>query len=330
MLGNYRLKKRIKHVITNSRILLRLLRLLSGDMPKVFVWHRFSAPGENIFNRMSADEFGWQLDQINRDFQVLSFGEMLEYFNRHGNWPRRCVVLTIDDGYRDFYRWAFPELKKRGMKATYFATVNFVEGKIWLWPDRLQWVLDATGLSGVTLKLHDETHIYPLVNQRDKTVVWKTCSDHCITLPDEQKEMFIRSLEEALQVSCPEVPTEEYRAVTWAELREMGNHGIEIGSHTMNHPILSRIGPEILKEEVCGSREILREKLDQEISTFCYPNSAPGDITGDVVEQVRNAGYSGAVFGIDLKTWDPYQVPRMGVSAGRADFLWKLYGGESI
>lgn len=324
------LKKRIKHTVTNSRILLRLLRWLSGDMPKVFVWHRFSAPGGSISNRVSADVFGWQLDQIRRDFQVLSLGEMLEHFNRHGKWPRRCVVLTIDDGYRDFYQWAYPELRKRGMKATFFATVNFVEGKIWLWPDRLQWVLDATVLSEVTLKLHDEAHIYPLVNQRDKTVVWKVCSDHCITLPDEQKEMFMRSLEEALQVSCPDSPTEEYSAVTWAELREMGNHGIEIGSHTMNHPILSRIGPERLQEEVCDSRGILQGKLGLDISTFCYPNSAPGDITGEVVEQVRIAGYSGAVFGIDLKTWDPYQVPRMGVGAEKTDFLWKLYGGESL
>jgi peptidoglycan/xylan/chitin deacetylase (PgdA/CDA1 family) len=131
------LKKRTKKIITNSEILLKLLKMLTGDMPRVFVWHRFAAPMENKYGHVSADVFGWQLDQIRQDFQVLSLGEMLDYYNQHGKWPKRCVVLTIDDGYRDFCQWAYPELRKRGMKATFFVTVNFVEGKIWLWPDRL-------------------------------------------------------------------------------------------------------------------------------------------------------------------------------------------------
>ena len=324
------LKRKIKKLITVSRPLLRIVNRMAGDIPKVFVWHRFTPPGKEVYGRVSADVFGWQLDQIQKGFQVVTLGEMLRYFQAHQQWPKRCVVLTVDDGYRDFYQWAYPQIKKRGLKATFFATVNFVEEKIWLWPDRLQWALDKTSAKDVVLSFHNETQRFPLNDLHDKSAVWKSCSDYCITLPDEAKETFIRSLEEALGVSCPGKPTEEYRAVTWEELREMDGNGIEIGSHTMNHPILSRIGQDRLIEEVGTSKRVLEEKMGHAISTFCYPNSGPGDITDDVIEAVRRAGYLGAVFGIDLKSWQPYTIPRMGVGLDRTDFLWKLYGGESL
>ena len=324
------LKKKIKKLITGSGLLLNVLNRLGDDAPRVFVWHRFSAPHVIKNAQVSADDFGWQLDQIQKGFQVLSLGETLLYYHKHRQWPKRCVVLTVDDGYSDFYLWAYPELKKRGLPATFFATVNFVEGKIWLWPDRLQWALDNSAVKEVSLQLQGALRHFFLNELHEKAVVWKTCSDHCIALADDDKRAFIRSVEQALQVSCPEKPTEEYGAVTWEELREMSRNGIEIGSHTMNHPILSRINPPSLVEEVVTSKKILAEKLECEITTFCYPNSSPGDITEEVIETVQKAGYLGAVFGVDLATWKPYTIPRMGVNSDRTDFLWKLYGGESL
>jgi peptidoglycan/xylan/chitin deacetylase (PgdA/CDA1 family) len=324
------LKKRIIKIITSSGILLKVLNMVASDMPRVFVWHRFAAPMENRNGRVSADLFGWQLDRIRQDFQVLSLGGMLDYYNRHGKWPKRCVVLTIDDGYHDFYQWAYPELKKRCMKATFFATVNFVEGKIWLWPDRVRWALDTTLMSEVTLMFHDEMRRFPLNGLHDKDIFWKSCSDHCITLSDDKKEMFIRSMEEALQVSCPDIPTEEYRAVTWDELRELNEDGIEIGSHTMNHPILSKINQSRLVDEIEVSKKVLEENLNTKITSFCYPNGRFPDISDEVVRTVRDSGYLGAVMCIYSLEWQIYKIPRMGVSSDRENFLWKLYGAEKL
>lgn len=110
----------------------------------------------------------------------------------------------------------------------------------------------------------------------------------------------------------------------------MHHNGIEIGSHTMSHPILSRIGSGRLQEEIGTSRAILEEKLRAPIRTFCYPNGQPGDINDEVVSTVRDAGYVGAPYFFDLTKWDPYLVPRMGVSNDRGDFLAKLNGLEMM
>jgi len=239
-------------------------------------------------------------------------------------------VITIDDGYRDFYLYAYPELRKRSIPATLFPAVNFIEGRIWLWPDRLAAALESLITGSITVTAHGDVLNLTWTNDEERSRVWKSLSDLCISLPDCLRQAVIRQVEKLLGGELPVVLPEEYAPCSWAELQEMTGNDIEIGSHTMNHPILSRIPTASLEHEITDSKRVLEQKLGQTIKTFCYPNSGPGDVNEAVVAAVKKTGYLGAVFGTDLKTWDPYRVPRLGVSEDRTDFLWKLAGGEIL
>lgn len=324
------MKRAIKGIITGSRLLLRLLDGFGRDLPRVIVYHRFAPPGARIPHRVSADELAWQLDTICRDFRVISLAECIEYYTRYGTWPKQSVVLTIDDGYRDMYEWAYPELLKRKLTATFFVTTRFVDGDIWLWPDRLDYAIGKTTRKVVSIATKDAGFNLPLQNDQQKALVWKGFSDHCISVSNNEREEFIMKVEAALEVCPPTSPPPEYSALTWDELCEMHHNGIEIGSHTMNHPILSRIAPDLLDNEITNSKMVIEEHLGSAIKSFCYPNSAPEDINDLVVSAVRKAGFTGAVFGSDLASWEPYRVPRMGVTDDRNDFLWKVYSGEFL
>jgi len=323
-------KRAAKRVITGSRPLLRLLGRFGVDMPRVLVYHRFAPPGVSIPHRVSADVFAWQLDAICRDFRVISLAECVEHFALHSIWPHKAVVLTIDDGYRDMYQWAYPELLKRKLPATFFVTTRFIDGDIWLWPDRLEYALSKSSCRRISIA-HGSYHFdFLLQDEQQQAEAWKAFSDHCIGISDSERQSFIANLESLLNVSPPSSPLSEYSASSWDELREMHRNGIEIGSHTTNHPILSKIDPSLLGTEIIASKHVIERQLGDEISSFCYPNSAPGDINDTVVSTVCNAGFSGAVFGTDLSRWEPYRIPRMGVTNDRNDFLWKVYGGELI
>ena len=165
----------------------------------------------------------------------------------------------------------------------------------------------------------------------DRTSVamtWKTLADHCVNIPDKKRRELINYIENRLEVTLQSAPPEEYEAVTWGELEKMAENGIEIGSHSLNHPILSRVPSHDLLKEVNGSKVVLEQRLRRPVRTFCYPNSGPGDINEEVTAAVAKAGYIGAVFGTDLGHWSPYEVPRMGVSNDRDAFLAKLAGIE--
>ena len=64
---------------------------------------------------------------ISKKYKVITFGECVIHFNKNGVWPKKSAVVTVDDGYRDFYQYAYPELKRLNLPATFFVTVNFVD-----------------------------------------------------------------------------------------------------------------------------------------------------------------------------------------------------------
>lgn len=82
----------------------------------------FNDPSDKIGTNLSLSptDFAKQLDLIeSRGYTTINFQDILK-----NNVPDKSVVLTFDDGYDNFYQNAYPELKKRGMKAVSYIIVN--------------------------------------------------------------------------------------------------------------------------------------------------------------------------------------------------------------
>jgi peptidoglycan/xylan/chitin deacetylase (PgdA/CDA1 family) len=78
---------------------------------------------------------------------------------------------------------------------------------------------------------------------------------------------------------------------TWEELRELQDAGWEIGSHTVNHPYLTRLEDDALQWELNASRERLEAELDRPCRTLAYPS---GDFDERVMAATGRAGYHAA------------------------------------
>lgn len=102
-------------------------------------------------------------------------------------------------------------------------------------------------------------------------------------------------------------------------VREVSERGMEVGSHGMSHVDLSGLGPELLEQEVNGSRAVLGEVLGEAVEGFCYPY---GNLDGRVVDVVRRAGYSYACAYKERISWDSYDLPR--VYVGERDGAFRL------
>jgi peptidoglycan/xylan/chitin deacetylase (PgdA/CDA1 family) len=110
-----------------------------------------------------------------------------------------------------------------------------------------------------------------------------------------------------------------YRAehLIWSEIVHLARQGIEIGSHTITHPNLTRLEKADLEKEIRESRAILEDKLGMSVEAFCYPG---GKRNGDVIEMVKNAGCKAAVIvypGIEnSETMDMFNLKRICVRPG--------------
>ena len=68
-----------------------------------------------------------------------------------------------------------------------------------------------------------------------------------------------------------------HRMLTWDQVREMHQAGIEFGSHTVSHTILSCIPKPAMMKELQDSKNEISERLGCPVVTFAYPNGKHAD-----------------------------------------------------
>jgi peptidoglycan/xylan/chitin deacetylase (PgdA/CDA1 family) len=104
--------------------------------------------------------------------------------------------------------------------------------------------------------------------------------------------------------------------MTWAEIKDLSAAGLEVGGHTMTHPLLPTLSPEKSNEEIVGAKQAIETQLGENTSSFCYPT---GKYDARAVEQVQTAGYTAAVTMVQRQASssdDMLLLPRWGVYKG--------------
>ena len=81
------------------------------------------------------------------------------------------------------------------------------------------------------------------------------------------------------------------RPLSWSQVLEISKNGIEIGSHTASHPVLSMLSDEELTRELADSRRVLRESSGQKVEAIAYSHGQREDFDERVKKACATAGY---------------------------------------
>ena len=181
-------------------------------------------PNDPAGLHIRADRFEAQLNYLRRHYQVISLGKFLEARRTNAPLPNHSVVLTFDDGYRNFLTGALPRLAEREMPASVFL---------------------------ITDRIADESQ-----------------SNHAWSELDD--ETFL----------------------SWDEVRELHQHGVEFGSHTCSHRKLSQIAASDAEHELRISQQKIRGHLSQTVMPLAFPYGAYSDA---VVAMARELPYTCAL-----------------------------------
>lgn len=112
------------------------------------------------------------------------------------------------------------------------------------------------------------------------------------------------------------------RTMNWDQLREWQAAGMEIGSHTLEHPFLTQCDESGLEQELIKSRQVLEEKLGITIDFLCYPY---GFFDDNTITVAKKAGYKGALAIFDkAPLWNPnlFALARIPISSRQP--LWEF------
>ncbi|MCO6439774.1 MAG: polysaccharide deacetylase family protein [Nitrococcus mobilis] len=273
----------------------------------ILIYHRvLDAPDPLQPGIVDRAVFDRQMWGVSRFFRVLPLAEAVNRL-RDGTLPRRALCVTFDDGYRDNVDIALPILRRHGVHATFFIATGFLDGGC-MWNDR---VIEAVrSLSGDKLDLTEFTgQRFDLpADLRARGSVLQAILRAIKHLPFAQREAAVALIERQAGRTVPGLMMGE------AGIRALMLGGMDIGAHTVNHPILSRLPVAEARREIAASRQTLESLTGRPVRLFAYPNGNPGLDYGEAhVAMVRALGFDAAVstaWGCASPGSDRYQLPR--------------------
>lgn len=297
------------------------------------MYHRFSTLGNpGGGGAIEGDTLRAQLQLVRQYHACWTPSDHWRILQGQGCWEPCPVVITVDDGYRDFFTIAFPLLQDGRVPAMVFLTTGFVDGQLMLWWDRLEQLLEEASGRRVDVTLDGVALQLDLTSTSSRKQVWHRLADRCRFLPHAEKEQLIEALAKALGAGPALLGDERYAPLCWEEIQLMSRAGILFGAHTLSHPILSRLPAVQAQTEIEQSRHQLETMLGVSVDWFSYPQGGPADYTPKIKEMVRAAGFKGCyVAHQDVAlAQDLFALPRYCPSGDMVEFRWLLCGAEYL
>lgn len=276
----------------------------------ILIFHRVLPQVDPLFpQEMDAQRFDVLCGWLGEWFNVLPLDQAVRRL-KDGSLPQRALAITFDDGYADNHDVAMPILKKHGLCAMFFIATGFLDGGR-MWNDT---VIEAVRLTKLRTLPLQQLGVPGLVEMAVQSVARK---QEAITqiiraikyLPVPQRLALTQELAALAQVTPP-----TNLMMTSDQVRAMRRAGMQIGAHTVSHPILAKLSEHETREEIQRSKHQLEDLLDEPITLFAYPNGKPGeDYAAHNVQIVKDLGFEAAVstaWGASSAQTDLFQVPR--------------------
>lgn len=246
--------------------------------------------------------------------------EDLDRFYFQGEEIRNACHITVDDGDISVYTHLFPLIKKyRVPISIYVSPITVLTGRNF-WFQEVEGY-DLKQLLGSYNDKYNTKHKFESKNQVYGLI----------------KSLKLKEIHELIGEfkALNRIPDKPRRCMTLDQLQELKASGlVEIGAHTMHHPILRNETAETVREEIQQSIETLGEMLGKKVMYFAYPNGVPVYDFGKREMDVLNDCGIKLAFSTQAKNFTiedhPLSVPRRGITKGGPIFvLAKLALGDS-
>lgn len=245
----------------------------------ILAWHRVTdGPRDSLYAKhlaagivTSRQTFVEQLDELQKHAQVLSLHEAVQRCGERRLRPR-TVVLTFDDGFLEHFGAVEAELARRRLPSTLFVCETSLSNSS---PMRwLEWLY--------LVEAEAERRRQRLEGLRDRL--------RCMSRVARGAALAVLSKRFGLDPRSLAAHREVLFAGPSALRKACGSGLMDIGGHSLSHPLLSCLPPGEQEAEITGSRELLRQ-VSPLASAFAFPFGGRNSYDDITINYVQQAGF---------------------------------------
>jgi peptidoglycan/xylan/chitin deacetylase (PgdA/CDA1 family) len=251
----------------------RLLRISKKNTITVLNLHRITEERDYFYNPIKPQTFYNLIDYCLKNYDIIPFSDI------HKPSIKPKLILSFDDGYRDFIEYVLPYLIKQGIPSNHNVVNECINNNIPIWTQRLNDVFNELKLNSITNE--------PIISCKSEykgswMLYYLGYFHYLITIEKEERNRVLNELITKYNVksSC--------KMMNWTDLKYCIKNGVEIGSHSYTHDSIATIKNNSgYEKEILASVEEISSRLNEKVSIFALPN---GQYNSNVVEYIKTIG----------------------------------------
>lgn len=290
-----------------------LYRRLSGGGLVVLMLHRLRDEPDPHPLSTSMASLRQLLDWLRQREALVGLDEGLRTLSNF-NASQFSYALTFDDGYRDNLG-LIDDVLGVVPAVVYVATDHIGGEPIWIY--RLTHAVESRTRDHLDLGELGLGH-FDLAKAFERERLYTLLPPRLKQLMPAQVEACVDAVIE--QVRPSPLPADKREMLDWDEVRRLDARGIQIGAHTCNHVLLSRVDAATARTEIVESHARIVAEVGSPPRHFAYPNGGREDFSERDVRLTKEAGFKTAVTsieGINRHGVDPFRLLRHNVHEER-------------
>jgi peptidoglycan/xylan/chitin deacetylase (PgdA/CDA1 family) len=283
------------------------------------VYHRVgpeAASRSEIVPTLPLDAFRQQLLWLREVGEIVPLAELTSASAR-GAKPR--FALSFDDDYLSHVEHALPVLRELGLPATFFLSGRCLHGLGPYWWERLEQAIAQQGLAAVCARLG--------LSATDPVELAAEC-ERTGRIEVEALELLPRGGD----------PGDSSAGLDETGILALATAGMDIGFHTLEHPLLVGLGQEALEGALSKGRGELSEVVGRRLDRLAYPHGKADLVAARAVRRTAfQAAYTGLGRPVSatsdpflLARWEPPQRGSAGFLEGLAACLMRSPVGPPV
>lgn len=277
----------------------------------ILLFHRVHPVRDVMWDPMDPKRFENILKFVKKNYTVLPILEILD--TKPAPIKKPFAAITFDDGYKDFIEYSLPIMDRLKMSSSIYVVTDCISKNKPTWTFEVDYLFFNTNKLQIdwtidTSFLPDDFKKDKFINKQELIAFCLKFKQYIKKIPEEKRRILLQDLLRSFN----DVTIPADLMMSWKEVKQIINAGVEVGSHTVTHPPLATLSKADLDKELQESKAEFFNNTGINTRVISYP---VGSYNQQVKEASLLAGYD---FGLavnhtiyDVNNRDAFEIPRI-------------------